>query len=411
MSHQLKNLVIYSKLEKDSIVYNYYNLISKEDYNERQKSYFNLVKDLVQCGKTLMEHIMLLMIEAENHIISKLIDENYQLTEFDYACIKNDLMIINWLIHYDVDQAIHDIDNQHGLLTFLLSKTSQHSQVNCYLDFFKTVRDKPIFHQQCDDFVVMIRSQGTGRFSSHVAYYLTTNNTIMPVEKYQPLKWSHIYDYDIQKERLKKNTEAFVKSKFYHHALLVGASGTGKSSSIKAIVDLYKDKRLRLIQLHKGQLSQLPSLIEELKTSNLKFIIFIDDLSFEVNEDEYKFLKSFIEGGVLNETNNVAFYVTSNRRHLIKEIRSDREGDIHLQDFIQEMTSLSDRFGLYLTFESLTQKAYLEMVFKMIQEEKLEYDRKWVEGEAKKWSIRQGGMSGRVANQFVKQLHMIGEDL
>jgi len=411
MSHQLKNLVIYTNLEKDAIVCNYYNLITKEDYNERQRSYFNLVKELVHCGKTLMEHILLCMIESENKIISKLVEETYQLTEFDYACIKNDLMIMNWLIHYDVDQAIHDIDNQHGLLTHLLGKTSQHEQVARYLEFFMDVRDKPIFHQQCNDFVAMMKSQGTGRFSSHTAYYMTINNTIMPIEKFEPLKWSFIYDYDIQKERLRKNTEAFVKSRFYHHALLVGASGTGKSSSIKAIVDLYKDQKLRLIQLEKGQLSQLPTLIEEIKTSNLKFIIFLDDLSFEVNEDEYKFLKSFIEGGILNETKNVAFYVTSNRRHLIKEVRSDREGDIHLQDFIQEMTSLSDRFGLYLTFESLSQKAYLEMVFKMIQEEKLDYDQSWVEAEAKKWSIRQGGMSGRVANQFVKQLHMIGENL
>jgi len=411
MSHQLKNLVIYSSLERDLIVCNYYNLITKEDYNERQRSYFNLVKDLVQCGRTLMEHIMLLMIESENQIISKLIDEDYHLAEFDYACIKNDLMIINWLVHYDINQAIHDIDNQHGLLTYLLEKTSQHNQIKNYLYYFKILRDKPIFHQQCDDFVAMMKSQGTGRFSCHTAYYMTINNTIKPIEKYEPLNWSLIYDYDIQKERLRKNTEAFVKSKFYHHALLVGASGTGKSSSIKAIVDLYKDKRLRLIQLHKGQLDQLPTLIEEIKTSNLKFIIFMDDLSFEVNEDEYKFLKSFIEGGILNETKNVAFYVTSNRRHLIKEIRSDREGDIHLQDFIQEMTSLSDRFGLYLTFESLSQKAYLDMVFKMLQEEKLDFDRPWIEAEAKKWSIRQGGMSGRVANQFVKQLHMIGEDL
>ncbi|PKM65957.1 MAG: hypothetical protein CVU95_13375 [Firmicutes bacterium HGW-Firmicutes-2] len=411
MSHQLKNLVIYTSFERDSIVCNYYNLITKEDYNERQRSYFNLVKDLVSCGKKLMEHIMFLMIESENQIISKLVDEHYRLTEFDYACIKNDLMIINWLVHYDVAQAIHDIDNQHGLLTFLLEKTSQHSQVTCYLDFFTVVRDKPIFHQQCDDFVVLMKSQGTGRFSSHIAYYMTVDNTIMPIEKYEPLKWSLIYDYDIQKERLRKNTEAFVKSKFYHHALLVGASGTGKSSSIKAIVDLYKDQRLRLIQLHKGQLGQLPALIEEIKNSSLKFIIFMDDLSFEVNEDAYKFLKSFIEGGILNETKNVAFYVTSNRMHLIKEVRSDREGEIHIQDFIQEMTSLSDRFGLFLTFESLSQKAYLEMVFKMIDEEKLDYDRSWVEVEAKKWSLRQGGMSGRVANQFVKQLHMIGEDL
>jgi uncharacterized protein len=106
-------------------------------------------------------------------------------------------------------------------------------------------------------------------------------------------------------------------------------------------------------------------LLKRLAKSPFRFILFIDDLSFEVNEDDYKFLKSFIEGGIMNDAENVAFYVTSNRRHLIKEMRQEREQDIHLQDFIQEMTSLSDRFGLTLTYEPLTQKAYFEMIQKM----------------------------------------------
>lgn len=153
----------------------------------------------------------------------------------------------------------------------------------------------------------------------------------------------------------------------------------------------------------------MPKLLESLSDSVFKFVLYIDDLSFEVNEDEYKFLKSFIEGGIANDASNVAFYVTSNRRHLIKEVRSEREGDIHLQDFIQEMTSLSGRFGLNLTFESLTQKAYYQMVRQMVEDEGLKVDLETLDIEAKKrWSLRHGGgMSGRIANQFVKHLQMI----
>ena len=276
--------------------------------------------------------------------------------------------------------------------------------MSAYKDFFHSDEGPAV--ARADAFIGLLKKYGTGEFAVNDAYYINQNNALVPVEHFEPLAWENIYDYQVQKEKLIQNTKALVEGRPFHHALLVGASGTGKSSSVKGVVNLFCDRKLRLIQLYKGQLTNLPWLMKKLSSSTFTFVIFIDDLSFEVNEDDYKLLKSYIEGGVVNEAQNIAFYVTSNRQHLIKEDRSDREGDIHIQDFIQEMTSLSRRFGLRLTYDKLTQKSYFNMVAKMLEDEGVVIDREEMEAEARKWSMRHSGMSGRIAAQFVREIMM-----
>ena len=163
---------------------------------------------------------------------------------------------------------------------------------------------------------------------------ITQQEQLTPVRDFSPLPWEQIYDYPVQKQELLNNTKALTEGRPYHHVLLEGASGTGKSSCVKAVANIFKDQKLRLIQLYKNQLCGLPNLLKSLNGSIFKFIIFLDDLSFESNDEDYKLLKSYIEGGIINEADNIAFYVTSNRQHLIKEVRTEREGDIHLQDYI-----------------------------------------------------------------------------
>ena len=239
-----------------------------------------------------------------------------------------------------------------------------------------------------------------------MAFYLNKSGGLTPIEHYEPMAWDHIYDYEHQKHQLYANTKALVEGRTFQHALLVGASGTGKSSSVKGVVQAFGHQKLRLIQLHKGQMERLPKLLNTLAKSAFKFILFFDDLSFEVNEDSCKLLKTYMEGGVTDVAGNIAFYVTTNRRHLIKEVRSEREGDIHLADFIQEMTSLSKRFGLTLTYEGLTQKAFFTMVQQMLEENQMFMEREEMEVKARQWSLRNGGMSGRVARQFVADIQM-----
>lgn len=409
MEHRLEQLVIYSDLAADPILLDYQSLLLTTKDKKRKKIYFELVRKLLNQGKSLRGHLYEMMLASGGKQLERLSHESSEATELDYACLKNDLTIINHMIHFDALEKIESVEDPHNLMNHLIAEDGGSEIISAYDGFFESINDKPIFHEQCDVYIQLLRQFGTGRYAGHFAFFLNHDEVLVPIERYEPLDWAHIYDYRVQKNSLLENTRALAFGKPFHHALLVGASGTGKSSSVKAVTQLFKEDKLRLIQLYKGQLRHLPKLLESLSRSIFKFVIFIDDLSFEVNEDEYKFLKSFIEGGIANEASNVAFYVTSNRRHLIKEMRSERESDIHMQDFIQEMTSLSGRFGLNLTFAGLEQPAYYEMVGQMLTDEGIVMDEETMQVEARRWSIRHGGMSGRVANQFVRHKLMTGK--
>lgn len=253
-----------------------------------------------------------------------------------------------------------------------------------------------------DAFEEAITQYGIGEYALYKGFTLTDKGTYLPIHEIEGISWNEIYSYAWQKDALYENTKRFVEGMPAQHALLVGASGTGKSSSVKAVVNAFTDEKLRLIQLGKNQLTRLPEIMSRIKGSPFKFILFIDDLSFEANEDDYKFLKSFMEGSIGVYQPNCLFYVTSNRRHLIKEVRTERENDIHLQDFIHEMTSLSDRFGLTLIYESLEQREYQEMIRTMAQKEGIDVEEEQLIADARRYALRHGKMSGRVAAQFIR---------
>lgn len=401
----LHELVLYEDLNRDKVIDSYVALLNASYSGERHNAYFKLVKELLSVGMSFEVYLYTCLIKSDNSLLEQLSHADYKATSLDRACLANDITIIRKLITSEAESKIVEVDDAHQMLRHLMSDEALSPSHSAYKNFFQLHEAKTL-DEQCDLFIELLHRYGCGRFASQTVFYLDRDDSFVPVEDFSPLQWAHIYDYETQKEQLLNNTKALVEGRPFHHCLLVGASGTGKSSSVKAVVDYFSDQQLRLIQLYKGQLRSLPKLLKTLSKSMFKFVLFIDDLSFEVNEDDYKLLKSYIEGGIVNEASNIAFYVTSNRQHLIKEIRSDREGDIHLQDFIQEMTSLSRRFGLRLTFDKLQQKDYFEMIARMLEDEGITYERSKMEIEARQWSLRHGGMSGRIANQFVKQLQM-----
>lgn len=220
---------------------------------------------------------------------------------------------------------------------------------------------------------------------------------------------SDLVGYEIQKKKLVENTEAFVKGKRANNVLLFGDSGTGKSTSIKAIVNQYYDDGLRMIEIYKHQFQYLSTVIADIKNRNYKFIIYMDDLSFEEFEIEYKYLKAVIEGGVETRPDNILIYATSNRRHLIKENWNDRNdqdnnNDKHHSDTVEEKLSLVNRFGVTISYEKPNQKEYFNIVINLAKRAGIIMSEEELTREANKWELSHGGISGRTAQQFVDYL-------
>lgn len=218
-----------------------------------------------------------------------------------------------------------------------------------------------------------------------------------------------IVGYEIQKCELVANTEAFITGKPANNVLLYGDGGTGKSTSVKAILNEYFSRGLRVIELYRHQFKDISRIINTLRRRNYYFIIFIDDLSFEEDESEYKFLKAVIEGGIETKPENVLIYATSNRRHIVREVWKDRDdmehnGDIHRSDTVEEKLSLSSRFGIALNYSSPTRKMYHEIVLRLAEKSGLECDESKLLAGADTWEIRHGGMTGRTARQYVDYL-------
>ena len=201
------------------------------------------------------------------------------------------------------------------------------------------------------------------------------------------------------------NTKSLLEGKKANNILLYGDAGTGKSNTIKAIANMFKDEGLRLIEVKKSQLSFITDIIEMLSVSPLKFIIFIDDLTFSSNDDTFSYLKAVLEGGVNSFPNNVVVYVTSNYRHLIKENFNDRQGDdIHIEDTIQQIMSLTNRFGIIITFQRPDKDLFVDIVLSYAKENNINMDKEELIKQAESYAIRSAGRSPRVAKQFIETL-------
>ncbi len=250
---------------------------------------------------------------------------------------------------------------------------------------------------------------GTGIFAFSNAFRLE-DGELAPVEHVGNARLSDIIGYEAQKRELVANTEAFINGKPANNVLLYGDGGTGKSTSVKALLNEYADKGLRVIEIFKHQFKEILKLSEMLRDRNYKFIIFIDDLSFEEGEVEYKLLKAIIEGGIETRPDNILIYATSNRRHIVREIWKDRDdmehnGDIHRSDTVEEKLSLASRFGIAINYSSPRREEYHAIVKGLAEKANLSVNDELF-ALADRWEIRHGGMTGRAARQFVD--YMLG---
>lgn len=255
---------------------------------------------------------------------------------------------------------------------------------------------------------------GVGKLGLHKAFRVVHEEEgakIVPIRNISHAQLDDLIGYEIPKKKLVENTEAFVSGRKANNCLLFGDAGTGKSTSIKAIANEYYGRGLRIIELYKHQFHDLNDVVAQVKNRNYRFIIYMDDLSFEEFETEYKYLKAVIEGGLEKKPDNVLIYATSNRRHLIRENFSDKEGrrdQMHSSDTVQEKLSLVYRFGVTIFFCGPDKKQYQEIVKGLAARYGVAMEEETLLAEAGKWELSHGGLSGRTAQQFIDYLR--GQD-
>lgn len=264
------------------------------------------------------------------------------------------------------------------------------------------------FGKEVTDFY---RRFGVGKLGLHKAFRIVHNQMdepeLEPVTRIAHVKLDDLVGYEIPKKKLVDNTEAFVKGRKANNCLLFGDAGTGKSTSIKAIANQYYEDGLRMIEVYKHQFQDLNAIISMIKNRNYKFIIYMDDLSFEEFEIEYKYLKAVIEGGLEKKPDNVLIYATSNRRHLIRENFSDKEEvreDMHTSDTVQEKLSLVARFGVSIYFGAPSPKEFKTIVKELAKKQGVKMGEEELLAQVNQWELSHGGLSGRTAQQFINSL-------
>lgn len=252
-------------------------------------------------------------------------------------------------------------------------------------------------------------------FVLYKAFRVVTNNEngiLIPIIGTSNARIDDIIGYEEQKKELIQNTEAFINNKPANNVLLYGDAGTGKSTSIKSLLNKYYDNGLRMIEVYKQDFKYLSDIISSIRNRNYRFIIYMDDLSFEIKESDYKYLKAIIEGDLEEKPGNVLIYATSNRRHLIHETFSDRQevesDDVHIFDTVSEQMSLANRFGVTIGYFKPKRQEYFDMIFKLAKRhDEIMMDKDELFKKAELWLRYHNDMSGRTAEQFIN--HLLGD--
>ena len=329
----------------------------------------------------------------------------------------HDFAIMKELFDYDVQELGRNLGATAHELLFDYKGTKQEGHVYnrrirdrictlaVHLAETKTPRDfKEVMTQFYKEF-------GVGKFGLHKAFrveHTEEGAKIVPITKIAHVRLDDLVGYEIPKKKLIENTEAFVRGRKANNCLLFGDAGTGKFTSIKAILNQYYEEGLRMIEVYKHQFQDLNDIIAQVKNRNYKFIIYMDDLSFEEFEIEYKYLKAVIEGGLERKPENVLIYATSNRRHLVREQWSDkndrRDDDLHTSDTVQEKLSLVARFGVSIFFVGPDKKEFQKIVLELAKRNQIQMEKSELLLQANQWEMTHGGRSGRTAQQFIDYL-------
>lgn len=396
----MTNLIIFRNILKDDLIVSYNNLYKKyfkynkiDSKEEYLNDYYSLCSLLISRGYDSINDYIADKILVDENIFSLNCEKGYIISEKIKKAVFHDLCIIKKIFELPVKSIATSAGDINNFINF--SKNEK------LIEVFKNSSIEEIYEYMYEEY----RNFGSGQYRNNYAFSINESGEIIPVHNFKPIIMEDIYGYNRQKSKIIENTEKFISGKFALNTLLVGDSGTGKSTTVKALIPMFKNKKLRLIELGKENIHHISNIIETLKGRGMYYIIFIDDLSFESNENSYKYLKSAVEGSIYEQPINILFYVTSNRKHLIKESMLDRQHEVHMKDAINEQTSLADRFGLTILYSEPNQNEYYEIVLGLAKKYGLKYDdEEQFLIEAKKFALKNGGRTGRSAVQFVRTL-------
>lgn len=430
MYREIAKLIMYGDMDKDCILYQFGEIFRR--FGEKTSTKPALIKDIY----TQLKRLLVVATDyGFNHNLWHNYLTFYLVTNenpFSITCEKvgandgsvnhfarNDFRVFKNLFDFDFS----GIEKELGIDCF--SQISDYRAIGKKeLMYNKNVSEKIIAlsaqlenaadeNEFFDCVTAFYRDFGVGMFGLNKAFRIRNKAEgdieFLPINNMDRVMLDDLVGYELQKKKLVDNTRAFVEGRKANNVLLFGDSGTGKSTSVKAIVNAFYPQGLRMIEIYKHQFKDLSNVIARVKNRNYKFVIYMDDLSFEEFEVEYKFLKAVIEGGVETKPDNILIYATSNRRHLIKENWSDRndvevDNGMHRSDTMEEKLSLVNRFGVTINYSKPSQKEYFNIVLELAHRQGIQMPDEELRAEANKWELSHGGISGRTAQQFVNYL-------
>ncbi len=430
MYREISKLIMYGNMDEDCILYQFGEIFRRFDENTSSKP--ALIKDIYTQLKRLLvvatdygfnynlwhNYLTFFIVTNENPFsitCEKVGANDGSVNHF----AKNDFRVFKNLFDYDFSR----IENELGIDCFslisdykaigkkeLMYNKNVSEKIIALSRELENAADENEFFDCVTDFY---RDYGVGMFGLNKAFRIRekadSQIEFLPINNMDKVMLDDLIGYELQKQKLIDNTRAFIEGRKANNVLLFGDSGTGKSTSIKAIVNAFYPQGLRMIEIYKHQFKDLSNVIASVKNRNYRFIIYMDDLSFEEFEIEYKFLKAVIEGGVETKPDNILIYATSNRRHLIKETWSDRndvevDNGMHRSDTMEEKLSLVNRFGVTINYSKPSQKEYFNIVIELARRQGIDMPDEELCREANKWELSHGGISGRTAQQFINYL-------
>lgn len=381
LKSQLDTLCIFRELLKDEVI-----LALKGFFdNPASSSYAEFVSALYEKnGGNISRYIKEICENSEN-VYVKAVGRGEDIPNYMYLTLENELDILQELSDLTKEKLTEFMDYKGFLPDFMTEK----------------LRIKEGYLHRTDN----IGKYGYGIYAKNRMFYVDSHGDIAPVKNPDKTELSQLVDYERERKIIVDNTKALLDGKPASNILLTGDAGTGKSSTVKAVANALWGEGLRIVEVRKDRISAIPKVLDELSSNPLKFVLFIDDISFLKDDDSFNTLKAILEGSVTAKSENVVIYATSNRRHIIRESFSDREGDdIHRNDTMQELVSLSERFGIHITFSKPNKDTFLRIVRHLAKENGIDMEEKELDLLAERYALERGGRSARLARQFIDGL-------